>query len=434
MYACCLSQRREVRQGGRADAVAAIARIALPGNADLETRERGQFPPPALDEVRLSEQVGNRGGNRCHGGAEDPRQAHQRRLNVEGWQRLALSDDPVDSRTAAQQADQRRRALEDDRAAALLHQRGVADEVHHVAQPLLGVQEDRPAFQGRAVPERLCEGSPRSPGVLDAPAPFVLGPAALEVAAQQCEKGKAVMGFGVVGLQTEGQVQTRLGLVQAGHFREDVGQVDVRRDIVGVEAKGLLKAGERLLRAALVAQPQTQVVDRRGAVGFKGKSLTDAGQRLVQLPLLLQHHAERIVRLGKVGLEANRLLRAGGRRLRLPQFLQHKGQVVMHLRTVGRQATSLLIASQRLFHLLLFLKDQPQVAVYPGGVGFEAKGVLEAGQGVVQLSLFLQRIPRLLRTSPLLGLRRRAVWKLATASSRRSSSRRTFPRFMWAVA
>ena len=52
------------------------------------------------------------------------------------------------------------------------------------------------------------------------------------------------------------QDERRLGLVEPVHFRQNVGQVDVRGDVFRVEAEGLLEAGERLFGVALVAQVQ----------------------------------------------------------------------------------------------------------------------------------------------------------------------------------
>ena len=97
----------------------------------------------------------------------------------------------------------------DDTAAALLDQRGVADELQRVAQPLLGVEQDGPPVQGGAVPEGWLEGRQRTK-FLALPPPFIAGPSLLEVAHQEPSQRPIPMSLGIVGLEVE-------GLLIAGH-------------------------------------------------------------------------------------------------------------------------------------------------------------------------------------------------------------------------
>jgi hypothetical protein len=73
-----------------------------------------------------------------------------------GYERAA-ADKPVDAGAAGQQGEQGLLALHQHRAAVLLDQRRVADELNGVAQALLGMEQDRAAGERGAVPERLAE-------------------------------------------------------------------------------------------------------------------------------------------------------------------------------------------------------------------------------------------------------------------------------------
>src|SRR4051812_6762274 len=98
-------------------------------------------------------------------------------MHVEGWQWISRSDPSVDTRAASQEREQGRRTRENHRARLLLDQRGVADELQRIAVPLLGMQQDGLAHQGRTIPEWFRELPRRQ--LLGLPAPFVFRPALL---------------------------------------------------------------------------------------------------------------------------------------------------------------------------------------------------------------------------------------------------------------
>src|SRR5262249_7017417 len=64
-------------------AVPLEARVALPHHPDLEPWSRAEHPPPFLDARRVGRQVRNIGRNRFQRRAGKPRQAHERRFDVE---------------------------------------------------------------------------------------------------------------------------------------------------------------------------------------------------------------------------------------------------------------------------------------------------------------------------------------------------------------
>jgi len=146
-------------------------------------------------------------------------------LGVRGGQLLPFGHQPVDARTALQQRHQGLLHLHHQRAAPLTDQRGVADHLERVPQPLLGVQQDGALGQRRAVPQR--RGQSLHAMVFTQPPPLELRPAPLEIPhAQPTDRpiqmrhrqvvvdlgeigldphrhGQVVMPFGIVGLQPD---------------------------------------------------------------------------------------------------------------------------------------------------------------------------------------------------------------------------------------
>ncbi len=176
-------QRLEAAQREGAGTIVDVRRTAPPGNADLEAGDAAQFPPPVLYQVRVGEKVGDRCGYVAKDRVEDAGQAQQRSLKVEGRRLVSSSHQPIDARTTCQERQERRWAFDNHGSAALFDQGSVADELDRVSQPLLGMEEDGSSFQRLPVPERLRKVAPRP--LFGLPTPFVLGPAALEIAGQQ---------------------------------------------------------------------------------------------------------------------------------------------------------------------------------------------------------------------------------------------------------
>ena len=160
-----------------------------------------------LDQRLIGAEVGDLGQDGCQGRAEDARQAHQGSVDLELRQGVIASDQLLDTGAARQEPDQRSWAGHDHAAAALLDQRGVADELEHIAQSLLGMEQDRSSLQGGAIPERLAEGGWR--GLFALPPPFILGPPLLEVASAKPGQCSIQVRLGQVGLEAEGLLITR---------------------------------------------------------------------------------------------------------------------------------------------------------------------------------------------------------------------------------
>jgi hypothetical protein len=233
---------------------------ALPGDADLEAGTGGQLPAPAFDQGGIGAEVGDGGGDGTQVGAEDQRQAQQRRVDVERRQGVALGRQAVDARAGPQQPEQRPLAGDDDGQAALLDEGGVADELQGVAQALLGVQQDRLTQERSAVPAQLREG-PRGQ-LLAAPALLVLGPAALEVAPQQPEQRAVDVGLAGVRVQPQGLLVASQGLVELPQLLQHQAQAVVGRGLLRPPPDRLPAAGERLVQF-----PEPQETHPQGGVG-----------------------------------------------------------------------------------------------------------------------------------------------------------------------
>ena len=133
-------------------------------------------------------QIGRLGRQRVEVGAAEMGQRHHRGVQVERRQLLALGDDAVDEVDGGEQLLQERLAEHQHGGAAALQLAGEAHEQQHVAQPLLGIEQDALAGDRSAVPGRL--GEVRSRRFGQALARFVGGEALRELAAHQQRDGK----------------------------------------------------------------------------------------------------------------------------------------------------------------------------------------------------------------------------------------------------
>ena len=244
---------------------------ARPGDADLGQRP-GDFECAGKRGVGLDRrrQVGHLGGDRLEPGAEDRRQADQRRLDRAIGRRLAGWRQRIDAGAALQYSPQRTRAFERHRAAAGLDQRRVAAELDGVAKTALQRQQNRLPAQRPSLPARL--------GVVAKDRRAALQPS-LE------------------------RVQTRL---EAPRQQQRLGLVPGELGPFGRERHRALVGRQRLVVAA-------HVVERRGAVrmgaGGLGRNLergVEIGQRLLGPVEFAQHHPAQPQDLGPGGPKPER--------------------------------------------------------------------------------------------------------------------------------
>src|SRR5207245_10506372 len=117
-----------------------------------ETRIAAQLALPLVLKLGIRRKIRNLRRHGCESGFQNPWQTHKRSLDIEIAHLVTSRYDPVDARAASQERHHGLWAAHDHRAAVLLHDLGIADELDGIAKPLLGVEEDGFSSQGRAVP------------------------------------------------------------------------------------------------------------------------------------------------------------------------------------------------------------------------------------------------------------------------------------------
>src|SRR5260370_16779222 len=114
--------------------------------------------------------------NRGRGGGEHRRQRQQRQIGIKSWQRLAFAADLDYTRSGREQRRELVRAAQHAARAGALEQLRIAGEVHRVAKPLLGGDEQRLAGGLAAVPEPARQAGPPCPPFRPRPPPPPLAP------------------------------------------------------------------------------------------------------------------------------------------------------------------------------------------------------------------------------------------------------------------
>ena len=213
----------------------------------------------------------------------------------------SLGDQLIDSRTFRDQGQQRFSTLDDDSAAALLDQRGEADELERVAQPLFRMQQDGSPFQRRAVPPRLGE---RAAGkYLTFPAPFMLLPALFKVARQQPGLSPVVVGLGIIGLEFQSSIVTGKRFLEMSEFPLNDPQAVQGIHEVGLESQRFLQTGSGLFQPPQACQRITQIEVRFSIVGLEANGMLQWLDCLGIHLMLAEDESKIVVSLGIVGLE-----------------------------------------------------------------------------------------------------------------------------------
>src|SRR5262249_39773535 len=149
-------------------------------------------------------------------------------LEVKRRQLVPSRHQLVDAAAPTQQLPERLLTFEDDPATPLADQRRVADELEGIAQPLLGMHQERLAFQRPTVPWGPREVSRFEGLVPGPPAPFVRRPPRLEVTHLQEEEPEVLVRIGVMGVDLQRLPQALNGLLLLPLVMQDDPQVVVR--------------------------------------------------------------------------------------------------------------------------------------------------------------------------------------------------------------
>src|SRR6267143_741862 len=178
------------------------------------------------------------------------------------------------------------------------HQLADTRAVHDlVAEPLLGIDEDRLAGERLALPLGERELAVAADKIFLAPAQLEALPAFFEMPVTQPQNRQAVADVDVLRRRLQRGAQEALGLgFLAGQVLQDaLGCQDER--LVRLTRERLLNAGESLRIAHLVAEHLCQIAQQRDAFGARLQALPEAPLRLLDLVLVAQSLADHLQRL-----------------------------------------------------------------------------------------------------------------------------------------
>ena len=149
-----------------------------------------------------------------------------------------------------------------------------------------------------------------------------------------------VMGFGVVGLQRDGQAELLGRLVELALLDERVRQILVWFGQIGTQGQGLLIMGRGPLELPLLLENAAEIVVGFGEIGPQRESALELGCRAIELALKFYALRRDCYALGQVGLESNCLSETVQGLVELPLPLQDAAQVVVRSARSGRRASA----------------------------------------------------------------------------------------------
>ena len=191
-------KRREKIDGAGTPAIDFIGRAAGQGKTDLEPRAGRRVELPGLRRWR---QIGFCRRHIVRMGAENMRQAGERRMAIEFRYFAAKSNRFGDAVDSAQQTRERFMAGENDAPAPLGHKQREADELQAVAKALLGMEQNGCAVQRRVVLAWPRGVRHRAAGEFEAP--LIFGKTGFVIAGAEQVKGLVGMRLGEFGLKRD---------------------------------------------------------------------------------------------------------------------------------------------------------------------------------------------------------------------------------------
>src|SRR5262245_28808811 len=261
-------ERSEAGERDRTVAIVDVLRVSGPSDRDARPLERLNARAPLGDVGVIRPYIGTLGRDRRGLGLERQRKAAQRAMDVEGPKRVAARR----HRGRALELHQQRRELwlhlQHDLGARARQQRDVARELDRVAQPLLGVQQDRVALQRIfSEPERTAVAATLRRHAGSPPPPFVLLKTAAKVADRQQRKRLIETRVGVILADFERPGIARQGLVMAIERLQREAAIVPGLHMVGSDRERAIISRDRILIAAHVEQAYAAVVVRGRIAG-----------------------------------------------------------------------------------------------------------------------------------------------------------------------
>ena len=207
--------------------------------------------------------------------------------------------------TVPRRSFSKRLAEHHDRGAAALELAREAHEQQHVAQPLLGIEQDALAADRAAVPRRLPEIGRRRLG--QALARLVGGEAWRQLAAHQQRDGELDAGAAVVGIERQRAAEAADGLVDAAEIAQAERQIEEALAVVAIERDRMEVVLHRLVEAVGGAQCVAEIGMQRGIVRLGRQRQAMMRHRGFELARKAQRHAEIVVQLGVIGPHGQKL-------------------------------------------------------------------------------------------------------------------------------
>jgi hypothetical protein len=241
-------------------------------------------------------------GERGEVGAAEMGQRHHRGMHVEVGQLLAFGDGLVDEVDGGQKLLQQRLAEHQHRGAAAFQLACEAHEQEHVAQALLGIEQDALAGDRPAVPRRLGEIGCRRFG--QALARFIGGEARRQLAAHQERNGELDPGAPIVGMERQRAAEAADGFVEPAEIAQAECEVEEALGIVAVERDRLEVMFHRLVEPVGGAQRIAEIGMQRGIVGIGRERQPVMRHRCLELADQPQRDAEIVVQFGVIGTNA----------------------------------------------------------------------------------------------------------------------------------
>jgi hypothetical protein len=180
---------------------------------------------------------------------------------------------------------------EHDLGTALGDHRNVAGELDRVAEPLLGVEQDRRAVDGLSTPERLRKFQPGRLTIACSPAPLEFPPPFSEISERKPRQRFVPVRIGMVGPQRQRALIGGDGLCMPVEPMEHDATVVVRVDVSGLQRQRPIEARDRILVAVKAMQCAPALGERFYKTWMGGKHPVEVREGRLVPPQRHQHQA-----------------------------------------------------------------------------------------------------------------------------------------------
>ena len=243
------------------------------------------------------------------------------------------ADQAIDAWTAGKDRVKNSGTLNENGGALLLKQVGIAHEVQHVPEALLGVKKDRFTVQRTAIPAWLRKVPLWKLPAL--PAPFELREPFPPFAQAQPKQSSVLVKERIGRLELDRSFMFRQRIREISLVRECQREVVVRSGIVVDKGERAPEAGNRVLKAPAPAQSISLVSECGGKLRIKTYRFLKMGQGSVELVKLRQRDADGVLQLWRAGPQSARVLQRGQSICRPASLDEGFPEMVVRLHEIG---------------------------------------------------------------------------------------------------